>query len=98
MKNSTEGDLSLKHMPRHLIMECDLPWEVQCQGLPENHFPMKKGNADWDSSSYPREQCKMKTESFSVIPYFSSIIDSITGKEVEKAKFDTGDWRDSITL
>ena len=33
-----------------------------------------------------------------MIPYFSSTIDSITGKEVDKAKLDTRDWKDSTTF
>ena len=43
VKTSTEPELTLKHMPRHLIVESDIPLETQCEGLPKNHLPMKRG-------------------------------------------------------
>ena len=39
---TTEHELILKHMPRHLIVESDIPLEAQCEGLPKKHFPMKR--------------------------------------------------------
>ena len=85
-------------MPRHLIFESDIPLEAQCDGLPKNDFPMKGVTTYWDLSNDPGDQYKLKSEGFPIIPYFSSIIDSITGKEMDKAKLDTGDWKDSTTF
>ena len=47
VKTSTESEFILKHMPRHLIVESDIPLETQCEGLPKNHFPMKRGTTFW---------------------------------------------------
>ena len=72
-------------MPRHLVMESDIPLEVECQSVPRKYFSMKAGITCWDLSSDLREQYKVKTEGFSIIPYFSSTVDSVIGKEVDKA-------------
>ena len=64
VKNSTDVQLILKHMPRHLIVESDIPLESQCVSLPKNHFPMKRGTTYWDLSNDPGEQYKVKSEWF----------------------------------
>ena len=96
VKTSTESDLTLKHMPRHLIVESDIPLQTQCEGLPENHFPMNRGTTYWDPSNDPANSYKIKSEGFPMTPYFSLTTDSITGKTVDKAKLDTGNWRDAV--
>ena len=84
-------------MPRHLIIEPDIQLGAQCEGLPKNHFHTKRGTTYWDLSNDPGDSYKVKSEGFPMISFFSSTIDSITGKKVEKAKFDTSNWKDATT-
>ena len=83
------------HMPRQFIVESDIPLEAQCDGLPINLFPKKRGTTFWDLPNDPGDLYKVKAEGFPIIPYSTSTIDNITGKEVDKANLDSGDWRDS---
>ena len=55
-RSSKALDITLKYLLRHLIMESDMSLEVQCQGVPQHQFPMKKGTMYWDLSSDPGEQ------------------------------------------
>ena len=98
VRASTESDLTLMHMPRLLIVEIDIPLETQCEGLPENHLPKKPGTTYWDLSKDLANLYKVKSQGFPIIPYFSSTIDSITGKTLDKANLDTGNWSDAATF
>ena len=97
MKASKASELTLQKMPLHLIMETDTPMSVQCPGLPENHFPLSPATTYWNLPSEPGERMQVKSIGFPLIPYFSSTIDSITGKTVDKGIMDTGDWTESTS-
>ena len=99
VKKKTEPDITLRDKPSQLIMESDIPLESQCAGLPEKHYPTaKKGQPSGNCHPTRGEEQKVKPEGFSLIAYFSSILDSITGKEVDKAILDIGDLVGSTCL
>ena len=71
---------------------------IQCQGLPANHFPLKPATTYWNLATDGNERNMVKSKGFPLLPYFSSTIDSITGKTVDKGILDTGDWQEATSF
>jgi len=61
-------------------------------GLPEGIFPIVPRTTDWHLYSSSETKVTIHTKGFAVSPYYSSKIDSITGRAVTKAIVDIPIW------
>eukprot|EP00973_Karenia_brevis_P037286 5140134-Karenia_brevis.AAC.1 len=57
-------------------------------GLDAGEFPVAPRSTSWNRYESTDTKVTIRTKGFAISPYFSSTIDSITGKKVDKAIVD----------
>ena len=85
---NTEKFFVLQHLPKVLFVEMQTPMIKQYPGLPKNWFPVRPQTRIWmlDSDG----QIDIARKGFTLVPNFSTTVDSATGQTLDAAIADLG--------
>ena len=91
LQQSSEPQVVLRALPKKLIVKFDKPLKKQYHGLDENCFPLSPVTVYWTLDA--DEHIDISRRGFPIVPNFSTTIDGATGKTLDTAIADLGDFQ-----
>ena len=85
-------EVVLRALPKKLIVRRDKPMQTQCEGLPENHFPLSPVTVYWSLNT--ERTIEIHRRGFPVVPNFSTTLDGSMGMTMDTVPVDLGDVRE----
>ena len=84
--------MTLDDLPVNIVIEVQGRMTKDFPGLPTGQFPIVPRTSVWNLYNSTDTQVTIHTKGFAVSPYFSSTIDSITGRNLDKGILDLSSW------
>ena len=93
LENNSSPQVTLDDLPEKIFITVQGRMTKCSPGLPEGVFPIVPRTTDWNLYSSSDTTVTIHTRGYAVSPYYSSTIDSITGRTVDKAIVDIPEWQ-----
>ena len=93
LENNSSPQVTLDDLPEESFIKVQGKMTKFFPGLQEGEFPILPRTTDWNLYSSTGTKVTMHTKGCAISPYFSSTIDRITSRTVEKAIVDIPHWQ-----
>ena len=93
LQHNQSPEVTLDNLPEKIFIKVQGKMTKCFPGLEEGIFPIVPRTTDWHLFSSEDTTVTIHTKGYAISPYYSSTIDSITGRTVDKAIVDIPDWQ-----
>ncbi len=98
MSANTDGEVILTQLPLRIVLHMETPMRKKHPDYPDQHFPVKPVTNYWNlAGRFGDEAVEIRRRGYGMVPNFSTTIDGATGRTIDKAIADLGDWKDVAT-
>ncbi len=98
MSANTDGEVILTQLPLRIVLHMETPMRKKHPDYLDQHFPLKPVTNYWNlAGRFGDEAVEIRRRGYGMVPNFSTTIDRATGRTIDKAIADLGDWKDVAT-